>query len=184
MSDAASLTLSLPRNRRFAGAASSSEHALDLTAVYRFSFIRERWLTGAGKIVQSILMMATGGFLFTQISSTPNLRVQMTIIAGLMCAGGVYLLSRVGGDILGGLIVDCHGLRASFVSSHWASDWSEVKRWKINETAATISDLACVEVWTAKSASPLTIPGGHLSEKDLHLLRQLFFIFAKEQEDT
>jgi len=180
MSDSATLSLTLPRNRQLAVHAPS----IDLEATYCFSFVRERWLPGAGKFVQSILMMGTGGFLFTQISSTPNLRVQMAIIASLLCFGGLFLISRVWSDFLGKLTLDKNGVSASYVWSKWSLNWSEIKRWRINETAANIAELACVEVWAADSELPKSVPGGHLREKDLHLVRHLFYAFAKEQEDS
>src|SRR5262245_34732939 len=67
---------------------------IDITAVHSFPFAPERWLSGAGRCIQGSLMIGVGGFLLTQVGSTPNLVVQIAIIGSLLIAGGLALIIR------------------------------------------------------------------------------------------
>jgi hypothetical protein len=186
MSDAASLAVSLSRSRRLAGAGTISEKVepIDTTATYRFPFARQRWLVGVGVVVQGTLMMITGGFLLTQVSSTPNLAIQIAIVGTLLAGGGLAILTRAWSDFLGGLTIDRDGLRASLGWSSFTMPWADVARWRVSETAANIVDLSSIEIWTAKSKFPRVVPGGRLSVTDHHRLRQLFYAFAEGKENA
>ena len=186
MSDAASLTVSLPRARQFSGDNAASAHVapIDVTATYRFPFARQRWLVGVGVVVQATLMMIAGGFLLTQVSSTPNLAIQIAIVGTLLAAGGLAILTRAWSDFLGGLTIDRDGLRASLGWSSFKIFWSDVARWRVSETAAKIVDLSSIEIWSATSQFPRVVPGGRLSVKDHHRIRQLLYAFAEGKEDA
>lgn len=180
MSDVSSLSVALPRSTRHR---EFDAAPLDLAATHRFFFVRRRWLTGAGKLVHASLMLATGIFLMSQASSTPNLVLQIAIVGTLLTIGGVIVLAYAWSDFVGRLTVDQRGIRATLGWSGFTVDWPNVASWKINDEAAKIPDLYSVEIWTAESRFPLTVDGGRLSAADHHRLRLLFLSFAERKEN-
>jgi hypothetical protein len=183
MSDAAGLAVSFPRNSRAPGAtAHAAPLTIDAAATYRFPFVRQRWLTGAGTLVQAALMLTTGIFLLTQISSTPNLALQISIVGLLLSAGGCLLLWLSWSDFFGGLRIDADTMRARLTWKSFRITWPEISGWRVNEAAAKLPDLASVEIWLQDGGYPLIVPGGRLSVADHHALRQLLHYFAEGRE--
>lgn len=181
MSNANSLALNLPRRLR--GAEPHAE-PIDLTATYRFPFVKQRWFTGCSTIFQGGLMIAVGGFLLSQIPATPNLVVQMAIVGSLLAGGGLYVLSYAWNDFFGGLTIDQSGVQATNGWSSFYLPWADVARWRVNDHAADVADLTSLEVWTDDVELPHQVPGGRLSEKDHHRVRQLFSALAEGREEV
>jgi len=179
MSDVSSLAVALPQSNRLR---ESESIPLDLAATHSFLFVRRRWLAGGSKVFQAALMLGTGAFLLSQASSTPNLVLQIAVVGTLLAIGGIAILAYAVSDFLGGLRVDPHGIRVRLGWSGYSITWPEVARWRINDVAAKIPDLYSVEICTAESSLPLTVPGGCLSAADHHLLRRLFHSFAENKE--
>src|SRR5262245_43950676 len=164
MSDVSSFAVALPGARQ----KQIDELPLDLSTTHRFLFIKQRWLTGAGKLVQASLMLTTGIFLLSQAPSTPNLVLQIAIVGTLLSLGGVAILALAWSDFVGGLAVDQRGIRARLGWAGFSVDWPAVASWRINDSAAESADLYSVEICTGESRLPLTVPGCRLSAHDLH----------------
>ena len=179
MSNDNSLALNLPQRLR--GEARSQP--IDLSATYRFPFVRQRWLAGCSILFQGSMMMAVGAFLLSQIPSTPNLVVQMAIIGTLLAGGGLYVLSYAWSDFLGGLTIDQTGVQVSNGWSGFYLPWADVARWRVNDHAAEITDLTSVDIWSDDRELPYQVPGGRLSENDHHRVRQLLSALAEGREE-
>ncbi len=78
----------LPMPDRFAEVPA---RAIDTSVVHTYWFGRRLWLNGMGRCVQALLLLAAGVFLLTQITSTPNLVVQIAITGSLMALGGLAM---------------------------------------------------------------------------------------------
>ena len=183
MSDTAGYAVTLPasqlrRSRLAVTEAHSTE--VDITAVHSFAFAPERWLTGVGSCVQGSLMIGVGAFLLTQVSSTPNLAVQIAIVGTLLAAGGLAFIIRSYGDFFGGLTIDRQGVRARVGLKRFELPWSEVRQWRVDEHCK-MPELSCIELWT-KGESSQGVPGGSLGHKDLHRARHILEAFAPEKQ--
>jgi hypothetical protein len=185
MSDATGFAVSLPRNARLQEGDAARAEPIDLNATYRFSFVRQRWLTGIGVIVQGTLMGATGVFLLTQIPSTPSLVIQMAIVGTLLAVGGLFVLAKSWSDFFGGVTIDSQGFRASLGLSSFKVQWPAIARWRVNEIAAKMPELSSVEIWTGESDKfPRAVPGGRLNVHEHHRIRQLLHTFAEGREQA
>ena len=186
MSDAAGYAVSLPsseltRNRLAMTDAPAAE--VDITAVHSFSFAPERWLTGVGTWVQAGLMIGVGIFLLTQVSSTPNLVVQIAIVGTLLTIGGLALIVRTFGDFFGGLKIDRQGVRGRLGLKSFEIEWADLKEWRVDETSR-MPELSSIELWTSGAEFPSGVPGGSLSHKDLRRARHVLEAFAPEKEQA
>ena len=178
MTQSDALRLVLP-NGEFA----ESEPAIDVNAMHELSFVRNRWFSGLSSLVQTALMGSAGGFLFTQISSTPRLMVQMTIVSILLSLGGALIALMTVRDFFGYVRITPALVagRTGFTSFHLA--WSEVGRWRVNELAKT-PELSSVELWSATESEHVMIPGGMLSKLDLQKIRRLCNAHASGKNAT
>ena len=186
MSDAAGYAVSLPsselaRKRLAVTDAPSAE--VDMTAVHRFSFAPERWLAGAGAWIQAGLMIGVGIFLLTQVSSTPNLVVQISIVGTLLILGGLVIITRSFGDFIGELTIDRQGVRVRLGVTGFEIAWADLKQWRVDETSR-MPELSSVELWTTGSERPQGVPGGSLGYKDLRRARHVLEAFAPEKEQV
>ena len=179
MSDVSSFAVTLPSAARQA----APEAPLDLSVPHRFLFLKQRWLTGAGKLAQAGLMLTTGVFLMSQASSTPGLVLQIAIVGTLLAIAGVAILAHAWSDFVGALTIDQHELRARLGWSKFAVQWPAVTSWQINDDSANLADLTSVEICTVGSRLPLTLPGGRFNVQDLHRMRRLFLAFAENAEN-
>jgi len=123
--------------------AGSSEAALDLKAVHRMPFSRTRWFSGVSALTQAALMTGVGVFLFSQISATPKLAMQMTIVSSLLVAGGVLCSLTAVRDFLGFLSLDAKGYACRTGFKQFKGEWPQVRTWHVNEIAKT-PEMACL----------------------------------------
>ncbi len=155
---------------------------LSLTATHRFAFVRRRWAAGAGTVIQGVLLTTAGGFLLSQVQSTPRLAVQVAIVGGLLLAGGIALFVRAAGDFVGQVSVGPAGLQARLGWAHRSFTWPEVKRWRVRDEFADADEMRSLEIWPASSGRVLAIRGGRMSERDHRQVRQLLQAFAPGRE--
>jgi hypothetical protein len=155
---------------------------VDVNAVHSFWFGRGRWLAGISMCVQGSVLLGAGVFLLTQISSTPNLVVQVALVGGLLTIGGIALLFRSLGDFRVGLKVDSTGLRARLGWSGFTVPWSRVERWSVSDRKRRLSELPGITIWGAGSQRLFTIPDGYLDDKNRREIRHVFRALAYEKE--
>ncbi|MFO0905550.1 MAG: hypothetical protein U0939_21245 [Pirellulales bacterium] len=175
MTQSEALTLPISRDK-LTGA---SDAPLDLDAVHRWHFSRRRWFAGMSALAQATCLIVVGVFLFRQISETPKLALQMTIVSSLLVVGGALCSLRAVRDFCGYLQLAPHGFvyRTGFRGGH--GDWSNVKSWHVNEIAKT-PELPSVRIET--EGDQHTIPGGMLDSSDLHKVRRLLCVFAEGKD--
>jgi len=181
MSGASSYVVTLPAS---VDLSHSRAEDIDTSLTYRFGFARQRWFSGLGSLAQGGLMMGVGGFLFSQVAATPNLRVQMSIVASLLVLGGLALASRCLADFFGSVILGPGGFRARLGLRGFTVDWNEVKSWRVNESAIQFPELSAVELTLAEDCCGRSVPGGYLSAKDQHQVRHLLAAFVDGREDS
>jgi len=186
MSNAAGYAVTLPSSQlahaRLAVTEAPSVE-VDITAAHSFPFAPERWLTGAGSCIQGSLMIGVGGFLLTQVSSTPNLVIQIAIVGALLIAGGLAFVVRSYGDFFGGLTIERHGIRGRVGFKSFELHWSSVKQWRVDD-ACRMPELSCIELWTTSGEFSHGIPGGSLSHKDLRRAQHVLQAFVPEKQQA
>ncbi len=155
---------------------------IDVNAVHSFWFGGRRLLAGIGTCVQASLLLVAGVFLLTQVSSTPNLAVQIAIVGGLLTIGGIALLFRSLGDFRAGLKVDATGLRARLGWSGFTVPWSRVERWSVGDHKRALGELPGITVWAAGMQRPFSIPDSHLDDKNRREIHHLFRVLACGKE--
>lgn len=160
----------------------TSRLSLNLTATYRFPFLRYRWLLVLGIVARSALMIVAGVFLLSQIAETPGLAVQMAVLGALLTGGGLLFLVHARGDLWGGLIVSPEGLVVANGRSSFSLAWSQVQRWRMFDQAAQACGSPTLEVWSTDAQGRSVVPGGRLNAMDSFLLHQLLCCFAGKQE--
>jgi hypothetical protein len=152
-------------------------------AVYRFYFAPLRWLTGVDSLVKSALMFFPGVFLLSQVSATPNLRIQVATAGTLLAGGGIAFFVHSLRDFLGGLTIDAAGITARRGLFSKTLAWSEIKRWNVDNSAANMAELSSIQLWSTESDFPqVVVPGSFLSENEHRLVRQLLLVFAPDKE--
>jgi hypothetical protein len=177
MSDSPGFALPMPE--RFA---EIPARAVDSNAVHYYWFGRRLWLTGLGRCVQALLLLVAGIFLLTQITSTPNLVVQIALTGGLMTLGGIALLYRALGDFFGGLKVDFKNVR---VRTGWKScsfPWSRVDRWSVIDHKPRLAMMPGIAFWLTDRKEPITIAAGDLDEQSRRDIHELFRTIAYGKE--
>lgn len=181
MSNTAGLAIPLHGPSRVANGHAAT---VDVNAVHYYWFGRRLWLAGLGKCVQALLLLAAGVFLLTQISSTPNLVVQIALTGSLLTAGGAAMLYRALGDFLAGMKVDRQWLK---IRTGWKSvsvPWSKVEKWRIEDHVPKIAQLPCITLWLAEGLRPVTIASGNLDERSRSDIRELFQALAYSKESA
>lgn len=169
----------LPMPDRFA---EGPARTIDSSAVHSYWFGRRLWLNGVGRCVQALLLLAAGVFLLTQISSTPNLVVQIAITGGLMTLGGIAMLYRALGDFFGGLQVDFKTVR---VRTGWKScsfPWSRVERWSVIDHQPRLSVMPGITFWVTGRKEPIVITAGDVDEPTRRDIHELFRTIAYGKE--
>jgi hypothetical protein len=121
-------------------------------------------------------------FLLSQISSTPNLAVQIEITGGLLCLGGVAMMLRALGELLSGLKVDRQGIRVRMNGKGFAVPWTAVERWNVSPKERKLKELPGITVWVVGNKKPFTVPDGNLDSRSRAAMYQLFRAFAQDKE--
>ncbi len=181
MSDLAGFAIRLPET---AARDASLVERIDLEAVHTFWLGRRMWATCAGLVVQSALLLGAGVFLLTQISSTPNLLVQIALTGSLLAIGGLAMLAHAASAFLTRLTIDRYGLRARVGWSTFATPWTNVVRWSVGTRKRSINELPGIRWWVVGSDSPMTIPDGYLDEHSRPRILRLFMELAPGKEDA
>lgn len=181
MSESAGLYLPMSQGPAKSKAGLSRE--IDVTAEHCFSFARRRWAIGAGKIIQSGLMIASGVFLLTQIRSTPNLAIQIAIVGGLIAIGGAAIAVRSLRDFFGGVSISPAGVNVRFAIERYSLPWDQVEKWQVNELAADVAEMPAISFWTKRDVVRKTVPGCHLTVEDYRHVRQVLAAMAPEREE-
>ena len=156
--------------------------SLDTAATYRFSFASNRWFAGLSSLSQGGLMVGVSVFLLSQVSLTPTLSVQMSIVAALMAAGGLFFMQRSLADLFGRVTIGPEGFRARYGLSGFSVTWSKLKSWRVNDAAVKFPEVPAVEIHVEGEPLPKRLQGGYLSEQDQRQLRQLLSAFASGQQ--
>lgn len=97
-----------------------------------YSFFKERGWAGMRSLAASAVCLGIGIFLFTQIGSANSLRVQMGLIATVLCFLGLYLIPSMVRDLFGSLRVDSNGIRMSPGFVGFFIPWNELTRWNVD----------------------------------------------------
>jgi hypothetical protein len=181
MSDMAGFAIRLPET---AARDRSLVESIDLDAVHTFWLGRRMWTTCLGLAVQSALLLGAGVFLLTQISSTPNLVVQIALTGSLLSIGGLAMLAHAASVFLTRLTIDRSGLRARVGWSTFATPWSNVVRWSVTTRRRSIKELPGIRWWVEGSDGPVTIPDGYLDERSRPRILRLFVELAPGKEDA
>ena len=157
---------------------------VDITVPHSFWLGKQQWQTGVGRCVQASVMLGAGIFLLSQISSTPNLTVQMATVGGVFTLGGIAMLYYSLGDFCARLSIDDRGLKARLGWSGFSTEWSNVESWSVSDHKLALPELPAVKVWVSGSQKPLAIPGGHLDDKCRREIRRVFraLAFSKEAD--
>jgi len=165
--------------------AAASDEEIDVEAVHSMEFWRNRQGIGLAAFLQSVLMVGSGVFLLSQIPVTPRLALQMSIVGLLLIGGSMFFALNAIRDLRGFLRLDTRGLAARLGLRQVRILWDEVTKWRINDIARS-PVLAAVEVWTKSSPDALCVPGGMISQIELHRVRFLLNTYAagKESPDT
>lgn len=181
MSESAGLYL--PMSQGPAKVVATQPREIDAAATHQFPFSRRRWAMGAGKIIQALLMLASGVFLLTQIRATPNLSVQIAIVGGLIAVGGAALAVRSLRDLFGGLTISPDGVQVRFALERYSLSWDQIEKWQVNELAADVAEMPVVSFWTQTDVVRKTIPGCHLTIEDYRHVRQVLAAIAPDREE-
>lgn len=181
MSESAGLYLPMSQGPAQPKAALSRE--IDLAAEHRFPFVRRRWAVGAGKIIQSCLMIASGVFLLAQIRSTTNLAIQIAIVGGLIAVGGAAIAVRSLRDFFGGVSISPVGVNLRFAIGRYVLPWDEIERWQVSELAAEVAEMPAISFWTKGDVVRKSIPGCHLTVEDYRHARQVLAAIAPDREE-
>lgn len=142
---------------------------------HAFGFARQRWQNGILTLIGSGLMMTTGSFLLYEIPSTPALRMQMAILAGLLLIGALAMLWKVMVDLFGSVRVDRDGIHMLPAVAGFSAPWSNVLRWEVCDDHSA-SYLPCLKIWTRGRPDPYSVPAGFLGHQDLRRLRKLLLV--------
>jgi hypothetical protein len=180
MSESAGFAIRLPDT---VGHANSPAADFDLSVAHSFWFGRRLWMSAVGLCVQAALLLAAGIFLLTQISSTPNLTVQIAITGALLTLGGLAMIVRALGDFLSGLKVDRQGLRVRMAGRGFAVPWTAVERWNMSPKERKLKELPGITVWVVGNKKPFTVPDGYLDPLSRFAIYHLFRALAHEKED-
>ena len=173
MSYSQDLALDRPREMNIAAA----EIPLDLAAVHCFRFLSQRWFAGVSSLTKGLLMLLVGIFLFSQIPSTPNLVVQMMIIATLLTVCGLVFSWLAWREFSGSFTIDQQGFQARFGLNSFSGNWSQVTNWDVSDSGHS-ADLPAVQIWTDKDDTLHSIPGGFIPPAEQLHVRQLLRSFA------
>lgn len=165
--------------------ATATEHAtrvVDVGAVHYFWFGRRLWMAGLGICVQATLLIVAGVFLLTQISSTPNLAVQIAITGGLLTLGGIAMLYRALGDFLAGLRIDRKGIRVQVGWRRSFLPWSKIERWNVDDPH--IPQLPAIVFWVVNKRQPVVVSGVQADAASRQQIREVLraFAYGKERE--
>ncbi|MFO1096313.1 MAG: hypothetical protein U0992_23865 [Planctomycetaceae bacterium] len=142
---------------------------------HAFAFVRQRWQNGILTVVGAGLMGVSGGFLLSQISATPGLKVQLAILGALLLIGALVMLRKAGTDLFGSIHVDRDGIHMRPTLAGFSVPWNRINRWEVCEDAQA-TYLPCLKVWVDGEEHPRSVPNGFLSHQDLHRLRKLLLV--------
>lgn len=98
--------------------------------VYRFS--EHCGAAGARNLMGAAVAIGLGVFLFTQISSTPNLKLQIAGVAIFCCGLGLYLLPDALRSLFGKLRIDARGVRVTPGLFGFFIPWNELTHWEVD----------------------------------------------------
>ena len=108
-------------------------------------------------------IIGVGGFLLSQISSTPALASQIAILGSVGIVGGLAMLTRSVRDLLGRFVIDDNGIKVSPLFAGFSISWSELTRWEVTEEFGQHPEAPGVLFWTEGSPCPQYIPNNWLS---------------------
>jgi hypothetical protein len=155
--------------------------AAEQEAELNFGFARQRWQNGILLTLQAAAMFAAGIFLLSEIPATPNLKVQMAILSGLLIAGGIVMLPKILVDFFGSIRVDETGIHMAPTLVGFSAPWSMVEKWEIRDcNGATASH--SIRVWSNDTNRSHTVPAGFLSHHDLHRLRRVMLASSPSEK--
>lgn len=137
-----------------------------------FGFARQRWQNGILLTLQAAAMFGAGAFLISEIPATPNLKVQMAILGGLLIVGGLAMLPIIVVDFFGAVRVDQTGIHMVPSVVGFSAPWSIVEKWEVRDCNGVTASHS-IRVWESDTNRSHTVPAGFLSHHDLHRLRRV-----------
>jgi hypothetical protein len=142
-----------------------SEQATSAT----FYYAAQCWQSGAFWLVQGLVLLAIGFFLYVQIPAAPKLTTQLMICSVLSVIGAMFTLHMAAWNLLSFLRLDRHGvrMRQGVFNTH-SLVWEELDCWRIVEND---SAMPAVFLWKRGQVVPWTVPGNSLSSEDYAAVR-------------
>jgi hypothetical protein len=177
MFDSSDLALPLSERVRATG---RPARVVDVSAVHYFWFGRRLWLSGLGLCVQASLLLVSGVFLLTQMSSTPNLVVQIALTGALLTLCGIAMLWRAASDFMAGLRIDRKGVRVHLGWTRFFVPWQNIERWSVNQPR--IPELPAVTLWLNNKKQPVVVTGAQADESVRHEIQEVLRAFAYGKE--
>lgn len=153
---------------------------VDVNAVHYFWFGRRLWLSGLGLCVQAALLLVSGMFLLTQMSSTPNLVVQIALTGTLLTLGGLAVLWRAASDFMAGLRIERKGVRVHLGWTRYFVPWQNIERWSVSQPR--IPELPAVTLWLSNKEQPVVVTGTQANEADCQEIQEVLRAFAYGKE--
>ncbi len=150
---------------------------VDITVAHPFWFGRKLWTAGLGLVLQGAALIAAGVFLLTQMSSTPNLVVQIALTGSLLTLGGVAMLYRALGDFMAAMRIDRHGIRVHLGWQRMFIPWSCVEAWSVQEPQ--LEDLPAVTIKVQKKSQPVVITAAQadrVTRQDIQAVLRAFAV--------
>lgn len=99
------------------------------------NFASQRLAAGLRSLIGVILGLGIGGYLATEVSTTPPLHLKVAFVSGVCILLGLGLIPMAVRDLFGSLRVDSFGIRVSPGVFGFSVPWDELDRWTIEGPA-------------------------------------------------
>lgn len=99
------------------------------------NFATQRLAVGLRSLIGVILGLGIGGYLATEVSTTPPLHLKVAFVSGVCILLGLGLVPMAVRDLIGSLRVDSFGIRVTPGVFGFSIPWDELDRWTIEGPA-------------------------------------------------
>lgn len=149
---------------------------------HHFPVAPSRARPAMGAAALAVALLVGGGFLWSQIPSTPLLRVQLAILGSLALCGAAYYLRQSTRDLLARFELDERGVHLRPAWLGFSIPWRQLERWEVNEIRSDALSVPGLLFWRKQGGAPRRVPAALLSPEARRRIGELLSLIAPQQQ--